>query len=625
MLRLSLIARLLGAVVALGATTAVAADGLWDAGLMQGGWRSDYADPSLGTAARPLRYASQCVWPDIDFAFCPTNFRAPASQADALPRRVFSRANWVDQVTDPQGRYWVVGANSEPALDAACNSGPPNQSETIGEPLQDLYGLALRPQGDSQRAFRNEWLLALDLGFRPAQLAGRPGCVTTDFIPFLGVGISSERGGGGAPLARFGAGLPAPALRLRARLEQSNAAVFAPGEAPPSTPHGQHAGFYVEAIWGGQRRWVWITLLSTFDRADVTYATPWNWAVEDSFHFPGADIVVSALPALRRDCPDVAWNLPEPAPAAWQDGLPKDIRVDLAALFGCLAPRFRDAPPGDAPIAITGVHLWVEVGVRERDGQPGLGAGDYDSRLAMAFDSLDLVPRGAHPFDSDAAFLQALWEGALGRAASGAERQRIARLAEGNDRTLAAALLLRDRRLQESAIAALRLQQVAFDGAFDLATFTEQRAALRDGGADLAAAARTLARHARLQAERQRLGDAGLVQRLHASALGAAGEDAATRARLEARFGSAAQWAAALARGEADLATLLQRAVLLARSLDERNEVLQIALLYRVLLGTWPDASGLHAWRSAGGLPERLIEALYYAPQTRARWLPRPD
>ena len=37
----------------------------------------------------------------------------------------------------------------------------------------------------------------------------------------------------------------------------------------------------------------------------------------------------------------------------------------------------------------------------------------------MAFDSLDLVPRGPHPFDSDAAFLQALWEGALGREAAG--------------------------------------------------------------------------------------------------------------------------------------------------------------------------------------------------------------
>lgn len=598
------------------------ADGLWDAGLMQGGWRSDYADPSMGTVARPLRYASQCVWPEIDFAFCPTNFRAPASQADALPRRAFSAANWVDRVADPKGRHWVVGANSEPALDAACNSGPPNQSEAIGEPLQDLYGLAFRPQGDPARAYRNEWLLALDLGFRPAQLTSRPGCITTDFIPFLGVGISSERGGGGAPLARFGGGLPAPELRLRARLEHSNAAVFAPGDMLPANPHGQHAGLYVEAMWGGQRRWVWITLLSTFDRADTTYATPWNWAIEDSFHFPGADIVVSALPALRRDCPEVEWALPEPAPAAWQDGLPKEIRVDLAALFSCLAPRFRDAPPLDAPIAITGVHLWVEVGVRERDGQPGLGVGDYDSRLAMAFDSLDLVPRGPHPFDSDAAFLQALWEGALGREASAAERRRIVRLADGSDRTQAAALLLRDRRLQESAIAALRLQQVAFDGAFELASFTELRAALRDGGGDLAAITRTLAQHPRLQAERQRLGVAGLVQRLHASALGAAGEDAATRARLEARFGSAAQWTAALARGDADLGTLLQRAARLARSLDERNEVLQIALLYQVLLGTWPDASGLHEWRAAGGLPERLIESLYYAPPVRARWLP---
>jgi hypothetical protein len=50
--------------------------------------------------------------------------------------------------------------------------------------------------------------------------------------------------------------------------------------------------------------------------------------------------------------------------------------------------------------------------------------------------------------------------------------------------------------------------------------------------------------------------------------------------------------------------------------------VLQIALLYQVLLGTWPDAAGIDGWRGAGGLPERLIEALYYAPQTRARWLP---
>jgi hypothetical protein len=597
------------------------ADGLWDAGLMQGGWRSDYADPAYGTAASPLRFAASCPWPESDFAFCPSNFRAPASQPDPLPRRVFRAANWVDQVADPQGRYWVVGANSEPALDAACNSGPPNQSEPIGQPLQDLYGLALQPQGDPTRAIRQEWLLALDLGFRPAQLAMRPECRGSDFIPYLGVGISSERGGGGAALARVGDGLPAPELRLRARLEASNAQPFAAGEAPPPRPHGQHAGFWVEAQWGGQRRWAWITLFSTFDRGEQTYAAPWNWAIEGSFHFPGADIVVSALPALRRECPAVDWQLPEPAPAAWLDGLPKPVRVDLAALFRCLAPHFRQPPPA-APFPITGVHLWIEVGVRERDGLPGLGGGDYDSRLAMAFDSLDLVPLGSHPFASDAAFLSALWEGALGRPASAVERQRIERLGAGGERTEAGALLLRDRRLQESAIAALRLQQVAFAGEYDLALFTTQRAALRDGRQDLAAASRELALHPRLLEARRRLGDAGLVDRLYASALGEAAFEPATRARLEARFGSAAQWTAALARGEATLGDLLHRLVLLARTLDERNAALQVALLYQVFLGLWPDASGSASWRAAGAMPERLLEALYYAPDVRARWLP---
>ena len=609
------------AVLCVGAVDAPRAEGLWDAGLMQGGWRSDYPDPLLGTAQRPLRYASQCAFPNIDFAFCPIHFRPPASQSDGAPRRVFAASNWVDRISDPQGRFWVVGANSEPALDAACNSGPPNQSEAIGEPLQDLYGLAFRAQGDPLRAVRNEWLLAIDLAFRPRQLAERPDCVTSDFIPYLGVGISSERGGGGAPLARMGAGLAAPELRFRARLEHSNAAPFGPGEPVPARAHGQHAGVLVEARWAGQRRWVWLTLFSAFDSGEHSYATPWNWAIPDSHHYPGADIVISALPALRRDCPQHDWDLPEPAPAAWQDGLPRLIRVDLQALFGCLAPRFLAPMPVDVPVDITGVHFWVEVGVRDRDGLPGLSAADYDSRLAMAFDSVDLLPRGEHLFASDAAFLRGLWETALGRGATPRELQRIERLAASGDRAAAAALLLRDRTLQSSAFAALRLQQVAFDGEFDAALFASQRDQLRDGRLRPVVAARALALVPRLQAERRRLGERALVQRLYASALGAAVQDPLLRRRLELRFGSAEAWTDLLLRGEVDLGTLIHRLSALARTLEERNESLQIALLYHTLLGQWPDAHGVASWRAAGGLPERLIEALYYAPQTRARWL----
>jgi hypothetical protein len=277
--------------------------------------------------------------------------------------------------------------------------------------------------------------------------------------------------------------------------------------------------------------------------------------------------------------------------------------------------------PERAPIDITGVHFWVEIGLRERDGTPGLSAGDYDSRLAMAFDSVDLVPVGDHLFASDAAFLRGVWESMLGRAATSGEKQRIERLAAAGDRAAAAAVLLRDRTLQSSTFAALRLQQVAFDGEFDDALLASQRDALRDGRLQPMDTARALAVAPRLQAERRRLGDRALVERLHASALGAAAQQPALRERLEARFGSAAEWADALAEGEVDLGMVILRFTALARSLEERNEALQIALLYQILLGQWPDAHGIASWRATGGLPELLVEALYYAPQTRERWL----
>lgn len=612
------VARLLVAGLA-GTPALAAAAGLHDPGLFQGLWRSDYDDPRSGTAARPLTYAWQCPFPASPFAICPSRFVPIPGVDGPQPARAFSRSNWVGLPQDSE-RFWVVSANVEPALDASCNSGPPNQSEPVLRPFEGVFGVAVRPSVQTGRPWVNEVALAVDLSHRPRQLEQRPGCRPADFIPFLGFGVHKDRGGGGTPLARLG-GAPesAPVLRFNYRLVDSNATLFADGDALPPRPRGQYAGLLVEAQWAGRKRMVWVDLLKTFDRPAPSAMVPWNWTVRESFYYPGAEIVFTSGPTLRAECGDAGFELPSIAPAHFAHRRPVAMRLDLQRLFECTGSLF-SAPfsAQSAGVEITGLQFWVEVGVREQDGLPGLSRVDYDSRLGVAVDGIDIVARSGAASSSDRAFLASLASAWIGRDLDAAGLDAWTARAEAVGSVGAAADLLASLEVRSSALAAARLHLLAFGSALDRTAFDATLARLH-GDPDPESAADALARGDAFVSATGALDDAAFVNLLFRRALGTALDLHPDAAAIAQAYGSPAEWTVALASGATQRGAVLAAMLRLVNARDLLLAEARVVVLYRTFLGLLPDAGGIGYWSTAADMPERLIEVLRHLPAFRDR------
>jgi hypothetical protein len=594
--------------------------GLWDAGLLDGSWRSDFDAAWVGSAAQPLTYPAQCAFPSAEFAFCRGTYR-PIAGLGLHPVATFPVTNWASHVTNTDGLFWLVGANVEPALDAHCNSGPPNQSEPVVAPFEGVFGVRVQPALDSQRPYQNEVVLAVDLSHRPRQLESRPDCITRDYIPYLGFGIASERGGGGQPLARLGHG-PAPVLRFNYRLVDANAEFFDVGEPVPPTPRGQYAGLYVEAKWGGMRRWVWVDLINAHSRPSPSVQLPWNWGIVESFHFPGAEIVVTSGPTLQQECGSDGFDMPPTAPAVFATRQPLPFAIDLQRLYDCVGHRFSTplaTQPG--PVEITGVHFFVEVGLRERDGLPGFSAIDYDSRFGVAIDSVDLVPASGTPFSSDAELVIQVGHDLLERDWTATEHARWLQFIATHGRVATVKAMLRHVDVERTLASAARIHLIAFGPLFDRPAFERSVARTREGASvpalasELAASSEFIARHGGRD-------DRAFVRELFRQALRGELNQQADLAAIEAAAGSVDYWSDALAAGRASRADVLLSVVRLASVRRLLQTEIDTIVLYRSFFRLLPDSSGVAGWRDAAPMPERLIEALYYAPPYRQRFMP---
>lgn len=593
------------------------AAGLWDPGFANGGWRSDYPDSDVGTAQSPLLLDTACAYPGVDFALCPSAFRPLPGVP--VPPSVFARSNWHDEVTDPQGRFWVVGANTEPSAHDLCNSGPPNQSERVGSPLESVYGLHLGPELEGLRPYRRALVLALDLRWHWQELPLRPGCQTVDFIPYLGFGVADERGGGGV-LASLAANEPDPVLHFSARVVASDATSFAAHEPVPPRPKGQHAGLLIEAQWQAHRRWVWIELFNTYDRADQTLFTPWNWALPQSFHYPGAEIVVTSGAALAQRCPSEPWELPDTAPAAWSGGDWKPVRLNLGALYRCVGALFSDPFPHDASAALTGAHFWVEIGVRDIDAVAGLTEGDFDSALAMGFSDVDLVPAGLAALDDADSFLDQVAGDLLGRKFTADEKPHwfdvLAR--EGKPGVVAQLLALPE--VSRVAGPAILLQSLGWGEAADRPRFLRHRGALAQArlGRQLA---REIVRDPRFARQWPDLPRADTIYRMLLAAEQGPLEEGST-SEVAALRQEAELWQRRMLAGKATAEDLLVESVRRSAGAPVWKSHIDVVLLYSALQERFPGAATLAQWRTRPDLPNSLIEPLLWSADYRNRFLP---
>ncbi len=408
-------------------------------------------------------------------------------------------------------------------------------------------------------------------------------------------------------------------LVFNLRLLDSNADLFEPGQPVPPRPRGQHAGVWIEAQWTGTRRWIWIDLINAFDAAPLDFVTPWNWAIPQSFHFPGSEIVFTSGARLREACGSTGLDLPPLAPGEWADGQARGLRIDLARLFECLGDRFaQPLSQQTAPVPITGIHFFVEVGVRERDGVQGLGEADYDSRLGVVVDSLDLIDANSSALYEPAAWVAQMGRDFAGRAWTGAETTRWLALHAREGRVPTARAILRSQAVSRSLGAVARLQLLALGERTDAATFEAMLAVARAGGSTALLAERLIA-SAAFQQRYAALDDRAYVGSLVAQALGDAANDPAASARLARAIGPNEYWIQAIGSRQAGRDSLLLALFRYSRATGLRESAVETIVLYRAMLGGLPNAGGLNYWSRSPLMPEQLIEALHYAPPYRAR------
>lgn len=384
-----------GAATALLAVTmsvfAQADAGLWDPGFLERRIRSDF--PPLaghGTAVSPLILAYEgpgtggCLF-DAHKAFtaCPGRrdvtlpSGAPAwlgavqvreacggeatpFDATWLGCAVYEQANTIAS-NRPDRRYWVVHPNVEPSFDQ-CNSGPPGHSAPVALGPGGLFAIDASTPG--------RFALTVDNGaYDFSCFAPRRG------IPFLSLGAQSNRGNVdpvGAPLdvGRFrfgngGEGDDIDVLGFEATLQELSPFRCAPGTQWRCFQGdvGWHAGFYVLAEWDGTRKLLFLILadggILAPPIADDIAASLWNWPVEQSMFYPGAQIgLIRAGSGITAAC---GLDLPRlPGGSAAQD--PVRYRVEIGRLFECAVAFGLYSPPASAaqPIAVIGAHWFVE-------------------------------------------------------------------------------------------------------------------------------------------------------------------------------------------------------------------------------------------------------------------------
>ncbi len=324
--------------------------GLWDPGFAVAAVRTAYDAPDEGLASNPitLRYPfagpGGCFFESAINGGCVTGDTVYGAQSHY----------WSQNLNPGDEHFWILELNNEPAFDNTCNSGPPDLSLARSLPLQGLMGFRM---DDAQQEGFNRAHLALDLSYQATEAP----CGIT--IPFLSIGAHETRGNGRpvAWIAPPGDPHPLPRhVRFSARVEQLS---------PPTCANCAAVmvfRMWAVAQWAGVPRMLFVDLLhhgidSCDDAAptgDCAGAVDWNWPVQESYLFPGADLAFL-------DAEDVDRLCGFPVTRLTTAGQEVDYDLDLGALFHCASDLglFLDPMPAH-PVPVRGIH-WVDEGQGE--------------------------------------------------------------------------------------------------------------------------------------------------------------------------------------------------------------------------------------------------------------------
>jgi hypothetical protein len=255
-------------------------------------------------------------------------------------------------INSPGSTYWVVVANTDPAFDQ-CNEGPPNASNTIidpiANPVQNLYKVAMEqlPSG----AKRAHMIINADDHnyYCPSKGANHYK------IPFLSLGSQLGRGANQpiATMNRYSSWRPTVEWTGKVFGYEP----FGCRNGEPCGNYGTHGGFYALANWGGSNKLLFVDLFGT-DSANFSGLGPqtgkWNWPIENSFFYPGAEVVVLTAASVLSHC-GVSM------PTLNLYGGAQNFSVDITGLYACASDwSLWSSPMPAGDISLNGFHFYQE-------------------------------------------------------------------------------------------------------------------------------------------------------------------------------------------------------------------------------------------------------------------------
>lgn len=345
--------------------------GLWDPGLKSGRWRTDYDNAAEGTAAAPL-LLGQCAFatPRSDgyLSFSGGGFDAEAGCR--YGETVFPRANAASSDgTWPTRSFWAVVANVEDAmLNPLCVNGPPGQSLPVAPPgTGEVFGLAALPDFETGNPDRVKMHMVLNSQDWSACRNGSYGG------PYLAFAAQAERGNNGILTYLNVPGAPT-SLRFGSTLMDIAGGRPELYGAPAGSKRYSQSHVVIEAIWSGIKRWLFIELVP-----DVRYVSGtaegsadvhvrFNWHMQNSMLFPGADYLFKSASTLTRQCATdgveirVLDRAATYLKAASRPDARRDYSIDLQRIFDCLNRRadWGAAPMPAHPVPIIGIMFGIE-------------------------------------------------------------------------------------------------------------------------------------------------------------------------------------------------------------------------------------------------------------------------
>ena len=320
-----------------------------DQGLVNAKMRTDYNSQTEGTSSNPITYINPCLFP------------SPTICGNSPP--TFSASNWFAQNVAgyPQSNFWVLDFNNEPSYNrggqTTGNPGPPNQSIARSSPGYGLMGCtAIKDTPAGENFYRAH--LVLNGNFPNPKY---------DATPFMAVGAERDRGNAGLAPGVINYAPGYKRVQFKAKL-WGPTPLDLPVKFPetPEYPDTQDPSlvFNLVAItsWGGKKRGLQVSLarwlIEYSDATDFERQWKWNWPMQESFYYSGAEWAFI-------DANDIQSHCGFSVPSLTTVGQQISYDINLHDLFRCLGSSTKNGWSAVIPttqvLQITGVHWAVEM------------------------------------------------------------------------------------------------------------------------------------------------------------------------------------------------------------------------------------------------------------------------